>query len=630
MTITFAFTVYKHTGVQQLIGLGVLLMAALLFGGIMHVNAQDAPRVLTAVEADLWAHVQAGEQVRVIVGFRAPDAPVGVVDSLAVEADYRAQLDAARDSLITAVDAAGVMTVHAASREWVIPFVALTVDASAYTALLTDPTVTSIEADRPEPPTLAQTIPIINADDVWALGFRGAGETIAVLDTGVQGNHPSFNFGARVVAEACYSSGSPSNCPNGSASQTGVGSAAPQTCHTNLPGNSGCDHGTHVAGIVLGFDVLRSIRGVAPAADLIAVNAFSTIAGDSSTQSYVSDQVSGLNYIYGLRTTRTIRGVNMSLGSGYFTSACDSAQASRATIFQLLRAAGIMPIVATGNDSFTDGISAPACISTAVAVGATTDTNVLAGFSNSLAPMVTLLAPGVSVYSAISTGSPLNDGTGYGPQSGTSMATPHVAGAFALLFDAVPSASAEEILMALHISGLTITVPGGSTPRIDLTAARTALTTPNTVVVMTRQGSPLAPHARLVLPMNVRVTRISDSVVVANSNRTTDQYARLIMTDLAPGTYTIRVKPANGLAAAGTVTAINGLRILTLGVLREGDANNDNVVNISDFSLLAASFGTAMGGGSYNPNADFNDDGAVNITDFSLLAASFGQVGAAL
>ncbi|MBK8027195.1 MAG: hypothetical protein IPK19_38850 [Chloroflexi bacterium] len=72
-----------------------------------------------------------------------------------------------------------------------------------------------------------------------------------------------------------------------------------------------------------------------------------------------------------------------------------------------------------------------------------------------------------------------------------------------------------------------------------------------------------------------------------------------------------------------------GLNEIDIGTLREGDANDDNIVNISDFSLLASAFGKSEGQAGFDARADFNEDGVINIADFSLLASNFGQSGAA-
>lgn len=97
---------------------------------------------------------------------------------------------------------------------------------------------------------------------------------------------------------------------------------------------------------------------------------------------------------------------------------------------------------------------------------------------------------------------------------------------------------------------------------------------------------------------------------------------------LEPGTYTMRIKPSFALAQTVEVTLVTGTNTYTTPAFRVGDSDNNNVVNITDFSLLAASFGIASGGNGFDTNTDFNRDGVVNISDFSLLAESFGQAGA--
>jgi hypothetical protein len=90
-----------------------------------------------------------------------------------------------------------------------------------------------------------------------------------------------------------------------------------------------------------------------------------------------------------------------------------------------------------------------------------------------------------------------------------------------------------------------------------------------------------------------------------------------------PGTYDVRVKNSHTLAnlRVGVILSV-GVNNIEFGTLLEGDANNDNYVNINDFSFLASSFYPR-----YDARADFNGDGVVNINDFSLLASNFGQHG---
>ena len=130
---------------------------------------------------------------------------------------------------------------------------------------------TRIVEDRLNAPTLQQSIPGIGADIAHDADITGNGVAIAILDTGVQSTH--VNFGGRVVAEACFSSNFPgynatSLCPNGQETQFGPGAAEP--C------NDQCSHGTHVASIAAGDDDV--VSGVAPDADVIAVQVFSYFA----------------------------------------------------------------------------------------------------------------------------------------------------------------------------------------------------------------------------------------------------------------------------------------------------------------------------------------------------------------
>jgi subtilisin family serine protease len=146
----------------------------------------------------------------------------------------------------------------------------------------------------------------------------------------------------------------------------------------------------------------------------------------------------------------------MSLGAGYYDSYCDSDSDQLATkaAIDTLRSVNIATVIASGNDGYSDGISAPACISSAVSVGSTTDADVVSSFSN-VASFLSLLAPGSSITSSV-------PGVGYETWSGTSMAAPHVAGAWAVLKSKMPSASVSEILTSLQTSGVTVddTRPG--------------------------------------------------------------------------------------------------------------------------------------------------------------------------
>jgi len=181
--------------------------------------------------------------------------------------------------------------------------------------------------------------------------------------------------------------------------------------------------------------------------------------------SYNTDQISGLQRVYDLRNTYHIASVNMSLGGGKYTGYCDASNISLKAAIDSLRAVGIATAIASGNNGYTDGISSPGCISTAVSVGATTKSDVVASYSNS-ASILCLLAPGSAITSSVPGGS-------FASWYGTSMATPHVAGAWAVLKSAKPRASVVEILNALTITGVPITDSRNSIvkPRIQVDKA---------------------------------------------------------------------------------------------------------------------------------------------------------------
>lgn len=132
-----------------------------------------------------------------------------------------------------------------------------------------------------------------------------------------------------------------------------------------------------------------------------------------------------------------------------YAAHCDFSEFARKAAIDNLRSVGIPTIVSSGNDRDSNGISTPACISTAVSVGSTTKSDVVSSFSNS-DDGLSLLAPGSAIRSA-----QLGGGTTY--RSGTSMASPHVAGAWAILQQHVPGVSVTDALAALQSTGTPVT-----------------------------------------------------------------------------------------------------------------------------------------------------------------------------
>lgn len=231
----------------------------------------------------------------------------------------------------------------------------------------------------------------INAPASWASGLTGKGVKIAIIDSGVA-SHPDL-----VVAGG-------TNVINGSST----------TSYVDQNG-----HGTHVAGVIAAQGTNGGVKGVAPAASIYAVKAL-----DSNGEGYTSDIIAGIDWA--IQNKMDI--ISMSLGSSESSTALKNA-------IDTAYSNGLLIVAAAGNDGNTSGtgtnIEYPANYSSAIAVGAVDSSNRRASFS-STGSKLEVSAPGVDIVSTY-----LNNG--YEKMSGTSMATPFVAGDLALLKQKYPS-----------------------------------------------------------------------------------------------------------------------------------------------------------------------------------------------
>lgn len=286
---------------------------------------------------------------------------------------------------------------------------AMTVDAGALAAAKSYDAGVRVWRDRQVRTFLADSGPMVGAHRVHGKGYTGKGTFVAVIDTGTDVAHPFLR--GRPVREACFAD----RCPNRRGRMLGPGAARPVAVH-----------GTHVAGIAVGRG--KGMPGMAPEAGLIAVNVFNP--GGKARDSNV---LAALDWLIGEAWTEPIRiaSVNLSLGAPVHSRrACPDRLYGRAV--WLLAQRNVAVVAAAGNERQKGGIAHPACVHGIVSVGAVDKEARVAGFSNS-APILDILAPGVNILSAVS-----GSGTPYRELSGTSMAAPHVAGAFALLRQAVP------------------------------------------------------------------------------------------------------------------------------------------------------------------------------------------------
>ena len=347
--------------------------------------------------------------------------------------------------------------------------------------------------------TLDLSIPKISADKAYDLGYTGRDVYVAVIDSGIETAHPFFQN--RVALEACFAD----TCPNGQSSMIGPGAARPVHWH-----------GTHVAGIIAGKN--NAFHGVAPSAKIIAINVFDPLNGATD-----ENIVNALNWISSLSSQYNIASVNMSLGgSAIFKSTCDDYIPSMTQAIKQLKDKNIATVVASGN-SYAVGMSAPACISYAVSVAATsTWTDKVTEFSN-ISQYTTLAAPGLTINSSKLMGS-------YSASSGTSMAAPHVAGAFAVYRSKFGVQSVDKVVSDFQSTSVAAldSYSGIYSKRIDFTKlftgqdpVTTTTSTTSTTSTTTSTTTTTIPTTTTTIPSSTTSTTTSTTVTTVPVTTTT-------------------------------------------------------------------------------------------------------------
>jgi subtilisin family serine protease len=232
--------------------------------------------------------------------------------------------------------------------------------------LAANPLVSAIGPDAAGQGHLSESVPFIHADDVHSvagLGYTGEGITVAVLDTGIDSDHPDLKDN---IASGWYHF-----LDNG----TNQGAGA----------EDDVGHGTNVAGIITSKGIVAPI-GVAPDADILAIKVLKTDGHGGST-GWASDWTKGVDYVVTHRSDYdALYIINMSLGTNelFTLCPCDNYQSSNPD-YQWLRDlrdalnaaknAGIVTFVSSGNNGSCTQMPAPACLSAAVPVAAVYDQN---------------------------------------------------------------------------------------------------------------------------------------------------------------------------------------------------------------------------------------------------------------
>lgn len=288
---------------------------------------------------------------------------------------------------------------------------------SAYDKLKNNPNVLQIYKPKNISAFLSDSAGIINAARTWSLIYNGInitgkGETICVIDTGVDYTHPA-------LGNCSNTSFLSSTCPK-------VISGYDFVNNDNDPIDDN-GHGTHVAGIVASTN--ETIRGIALDSSIVAIKVLNSNSGGSD-----SNLISGIDWCVNNASKFNISVISMSLGtSTLFTSSCDNDSSLLTSSIANAIAKNISVIAATGNSGSTTGIASPACITNVTSVGGVDKSDNINFNRNNLTD---LLAPGVnikSLKSSIGCLSGCSCSGNFMTCSGTSMATPHVSGAFALL-----------------------------------------------------------------------------------------------------------------------------------------------------------------------------------------------------
>ncbi|HEX6095581.1 MAG TPA: S8 family serine peptidase [Thermoanaerobaculia bacterium] len=414
---------------------------------------------IAAVRADGTSEIHSssmdGSRVRVIVEFTSPPrarTPVSLRPAAQAAPPFerfRDDLKRIQETLTASGDTSG--NAVEVRQEYSLAFsgLALSVTPSQRAAIEKLPYVLRVHPDLPVTAAAVEPgVATIQADEVWRrLGSRGAGITVAILDTGVDYRHPALGegFGPGFKVKAGY-----------------------DFVNKDADPMDDSGHGTHVAGIVAAN--APDLSGVAPDASLVAYKVLN--AGGSG---WTSDILAGIERTVDPNGDGDLSDhaavANMSLGGpGYSDDAMSRAVDSAVS-------AGVVFVVAAGNLGNFQSVSSPGTAEAAITVGATNFQDALAPFTSKGPPAARygikpdVVAPGVDVRSAKAGGGTL-------AASGTSMAAPHVAGAAALLRALHPDWTPAEVKAALVTTAAPVAgeVMAAGAGRIDAFRAATLAT----------------------------------------------------------------------------------------------------------------------------------------------------------
>ncbi|WP_406421620.1 S8 family peptidase [Streptomyces sp. NBC_00842] len=425
--------------------------------------------------------------LRLIVGYRGAQTD-------AAKAGVRDTGDTSVGRTLKSLNAESVITPRSDAEDiWQ----ALTVKQSRSVERTTAPGIDRVWLDGVRRASLDRSVPQIGAPAAWKAGYTGKGVKIAVLDTGVDATHPDLK--GQILATKNFS--------------------------TSADTKDRVGHGTHVSSIAAGTGAKSGgkFKGVAPDAKLLEGKVL-----DDDGYGTDSGIVAGMEWA----AAQGADIVNLSLG-GLDQPGIDPLEA---TVNKLSAETGVLFAIAAGNEGDGAGtVNSPGSADAALTVGAVDDNDKLADFSSrgprigdsAIKPDVT--APGVDITAAAVPGSLIDREVGQKPAgyttiSGTSMATPHVAGAAALLKQQHPQWRSTELKGALTASAK----PGAYTPfeqgtgriALDRAIGQSVIADPVSVGFGTQQWPHTddAPVTKQVTYRNLGTTDVTLSLAVTGLN----------------------------------------------------------------------------------------------------------------
>lgn len=409
-------------------------------------------------------------------------------------------------------------------------------------------------------------VPLINLPQAWDITQGDSAVTVAVVDTGLLLNHPELQ-GQWVPGYDFVSSVEESLDGDGIDND-------PSDPGDHIAGHSSSFHGTHVAGIIASLSNNGAgVTGVAPGVRVMPVRVLGRTGGTSFDLQQGVLYAAGLANSSGTRPSRRADIINLSLSGA-------APSQSEQNVFALARAQGVIVVAAAGNEH-SHLPSYPAAYNGVISVSAVTVRQNLASYSN-FGSTIDVAAPGgdreggiVSTMGMEDASNSINFGhTGY---SGTSMATPHVAGVLALMKSVKPSLTPAEVDTLLGAGRLTTDL--GAPGRDDsfghgLIDAHKA--------VQAAQGSTPVPGILVATPASINLPATSSKQTITLGNGGTQALGAPTIEVSAPwlivtppsssdglGAYTVRVN-RTGLAPGsytGSVRFVSGTQSIAVSVL---------------------------------------------------------------